>query len=63
MDTQLTLAELDSEAVALLPSKETLGWGTNWTSIYASNSSMALNAATFNSYAASQAVQQIQVNN
>jgi hypothetical protein len=63
MNTQLTFEELDSEAVAMLPSKETLSWGNSWTSIYASNSSLALNASTYASNAASLAVQQISVSN
>lgn len=61
MDTTITIAELDTESLALLPSKETLLWNHNWTSIYASNSSVALNAATFFSQANSAAVQTIQV--
>jgi hypothetical protein len=66
METTITIAELDAEAVALLPSKETLYWGghssTNWAAISATNSSMALNAATFFSQANSAALQSISVN-
>lgn len=61
MDKHITFAELDSESVALLPSKETLAFGTNWASVYASNSSLALNAATFNSLAQSFAGQTVTV--
>lgn len=59
MDTKLTLAELDTEMVALLPSKETLHLHSNWSSIYASNSSLALNVGTLLSQANSAAVQTI----
>jgi hypothetical protein len=61
MDTTITFAELDTEAVELLPSKETLYWNHNWAGIYASNSSMALNAGSFFSNAWSSAGQTIQV--
>jgi hypothetical protein len=61
MDTTITFAELDTEAVELLPSKETLYWNPNWASIVATNSSMALNAGTFYSNAYSSAGQVIQV--
>jgi hypothetical protein len=62
METTITFAELDTEAVALLPSKETLFWNHyNWAGISASNSSLAVNAGTFFSQANSAAVQTIQV--
>jgi hypothetical protein len=61
MDTKITFAELDGESVALLPSKETLAFNFNWSNIYASNSSVALNAATVLSQANSAAVQTIVV--
>lgn len=61
MDMNLTYSELDSEMAALLPSKETLSWHYNWTNIYASNSSVALNAATLLSQANSAAMQTITV--
>ena len=58
----LTFAELDTEMVSLLPSKETLSWGNyNWANIYASNSSVALNAVTAFSQANSAALQSIAV--
>lgn len=63
MDTNLTYSELDSEMAALLPSKETLSFHYNWTHIYASNSSVALNAATMFSHANSTALQMISVHN
>ncbi|KGN31299.1 hypothetical protein N802_04215 [Knoellia sinensis KCTC 19936] len=58
---EMTYAELDSELVTLLPSKETLFFNNNWVGIYASNSSVALNAATVLSQANSAAVQTIVV--
>jgi hypothetical protein len=61
MHNELTLAELDSEMVALLPPKETLFFNWNYASIYASNSSLALNAASAWSQANSAAVQNILV--
>jgi hypothetical protein len=61
MDTNLTFAELDTEMVSLLPSKETLFFNNNWANIYASNSSLALNAGTAFSAANAWAGQTIQV--
>jgi hypothetical protein len=57
----ITFAELDTQAVELLPSKETLFFDTNWVGIYASNSSLAVNAATLLSQANSAAVQTVYV--
>lgn len=57
----MTFAELDTEMVTMLPSKETLFFNFNWANIYASNSSLALNAATLLSQANSAAVQNIVV--
>jgi hypothetical protein len=57
----LTIAELDAQSVELLPSKETLFFDTNWAAIYASNSSLAVNAATLLSSANSAALQYINV--
>ena len=48
MRSELTIAELEAEHTELLPTRETLTFGfgnTNWAAIYATNSSMALNAA------------------
>ena len=60
---ELSFTELDSERTELLPTRETLSWGnTNWANVAASNSSMALNAATFWSTANSAAYQAIAVN-
>jgi len=62
MRQELTISELDSEFIELLPERETLHGGNfNWASIVASNSSLALNAASFNSTATSTAVQNISV--
>ena len=60
----LTIAELETEHTELLPTRETLTFGfgnNNWAAIYATNSSMALNAATLGSVAHSTAVQTINV--
>lgn len=61
MHDELTFAELDTELVTLLPAKETLFLNTNFASIWASNSSLALNAASTFSQANSAAVQTISV--
>jgi hypothetical protein len=63
MRKELTIAELDSERVELLPARETLSCygNSNWASIYASNSSVALNAASVYSSASSAANQTIVV--
>ncbi|HET7763072.1 MAG TPA: hypothetical protein VFL46_11980 [Phycicoccus sp.] len=62
METTITFAELDTEAVALLPSKETLFWNHyNWAGISATNTSMAINAGSHFSHATSGAWQAIQV--
>jgi len=60
----LTIAELETEHTELLPTRETLTFGfgnNNWAAIYASNSSLALNAASLGSMASSAAVQTIVV--
>ena len=62
MRKELTFTELESEHVELLPVRETLTFGnTNWAAIYASNSSMAFNAASLGSVAHSSAGQTINV--
>ncbi|MCW2736976.1 hypothetical protein [Nocardioides sp.] len=62
MRNALSITELESEHTELLPTRETLTFGnTNWASIYASNSSLALNAASLASMANSAAVQTIVV--
>ncbi|GAC1376452.1 MAG: hypothetical protein NVSMB43_16620 [Pseudarthrobacter sp.] len=63
MKKELTIQELESQQVELLPSRETLFLNstTNWASVVASNSSLALNAASLLSSANSAAVQTILV--
>ena len=62
MRRELSIAELESEHTELLPPRETLFFGnTNWASIMASNSSLALNAASLYSAANSAAVQTVTV--
>lgn len=62
MRRELTIAELETERTELLPSRETLSYGnTNWASIFASNSSLALNAASLYATANSAAAQSIVV--
>jgi hypothetical protein len=62
MRKELTLTELDTQIADLLPERETLTWGNNnWAGIYASNSSLALNAVTYGSVAQSSATQTINV--
>lgn len=63
MRKELTISQLDSEHVELLPARETLGyWGNhNWAQVYASNSSTALNAASHFAMAKSAAYQSIYV--
>jgi hypothetical protein len=57
---KLTLRELDGQSAELLPMREALGlW--NFANVYATNSSLALNAATVNSVALSGASQTIVV--
>lgn len=59
--TPITMTELESESVELLPEKETLWFDTKWAGISASNSSLALNAATFASHATATSQQMIVV--
>jgi hypothetical protein len=64
MRRELTIAELETEHTELLPARETLNFGygnTNWASIYATNTSMALNAGSLASVANSAAWQSITV--
>jgi hypothetical protein len=62
MRNALSIAELESEHTELLPTRETLTFGnTNWANVFASNSSMALNAASWASTANSAAYQAITV--
>ena len=63
MRKELTLTELDTQIADLLPERETLTWGgnNNWAGISADNSSLALNAASYQSVAQSSATQSINV--
>jgi hypothetical protein len=62
MRTEITITELEAETLELLPARETLTFGNaNWAHVAASNSSMALNAASYFSNAQSAAVQTIHV--
>ena len=64
MRNVLSIAELESEHPELLPVRETLTFGfgnQHWAAIYASNSSLALNAASLASMASSAAVQTVVV--
>ncbi len=64
MGTELSIRELDDERADLLPTRETLHFwhgSTNWANIAASNSSLALNAASVYSSAESMALQSITV--
>ena len=62
MRRELTIADLEGEHTELLPARETLFFNHyNWASIVASNSSLALNAASLFAVANSAAVQTIAV--
>jgi hypothetical protein len=61
MRKELTLSELDLQHAELLPERETLFLNFNWANVYASNSSLALNAATLLSQANSAAFQAVVV--
>jgi hypothetical protein len=62
MRKELTFTELDTETVELLPARETLFFNkSNWAAVYATNSSLALNAGSHFSAANSAAVQNIAV--
>lgn len=60
MNAELSFSELDLLSADLLPAREALNT-FNWANIYASNSSLALNAATLASVANSAAYQAISV--
>ena len=55
--TTITMSELETQSVELLPEKETLWFSNNWANVYANNSALALNAATFASNANANAAQ------
>jgi hypothetical protein len=61
MHEELSLFELEDERIELLPARETLHFHANWASVVASNSSLALNAASLFSHASSTATQSIYV--
>lgn len=61
MTKELTRSELACQRVALLPAKETLFFNFNFASVFASNSSTALNVLTLLSSAESAAIQNIAV--
>ncbi len=62
MMKELTIQELEGQQVELLPSRETLFLvDADWANVYATNSSVALNAASLFSVAHSSAVQNIAV--
>jgi hypothetical protein len=61
MSNELALWELDEEQIELLPDRETLSFHNNWASVWASNTSVAFNAASLYSNAASAAYQSINV--
>lgn len=54
-----SIVELDQQCVELLPAKETLFFDANWAAVYATNSALALNAATLLSSATANAAQQV----
>ena len=57
---ELNFIEIESEHIELLPTRETMNvFGSNWAAIVATNSSLALNAASLGSLANSGAVQTI----
>jgi hypothetical protein len=63
---EITLRELEGESMELLPERETLFFNTYWTKtnfayVAASNSSLALNAASLMATATANAVQTIAV--
>ena len=58
MNEKLTNVELDLEEVQVLPEREALG-SYNWANVYASNTAVALNAASYWSVAKAAAVQTI----
>jgi hypothetical protein len=59
MRKELTYEELEAQQVDLLPNRETLS--TNLADVWASNASLALNAASIDSMARSEALQSIVV--
>jgi hypothetical protein len=60
MTEKLTAVELELEEIQVLPAREALG-SVNWANIYAANTAVALNAASYWSVAKAAAVQTIVV--
>lgn len=60
MSQEITHAELDLQAVELLPQRAALSG--EWTGVWASNLALALNAGTEESEAAAYALQAITIN-
>ena len=58
---ELDFRELDDERVDLLPARETLYFHSNWANVWASNSSLAFNAASIKAFAHSTANQYVNV--
>jgi hypothetical protein len=58
---ELTILELEGQQAELLPSRETLFLDSNWAGVYATNTSLAVNAGSFFSLANSAAVQSIAI--
>ncbi len=58
MSKDITLAELHIESVELLPERAAL---STWANVLATNSAMALNAATIHSFAKAGAFQSIHI--
>jgi hypothetical protein len=61
MNDKLTSVELDLEEVQILPEREALGT-FNWANVWASNTAVALNAASFRPTATAVALQGIHIN-
>jgi len=61
MRKELTITELDTESVELLPSRETLHVRINLAKVFAVNAANAVNFASHGSVAAASANQQIAV--
>ncbi len=57
--TEYSIVELEEQSIELLPVKETLFFNNNWANVYASNSALALNAASVLSAAQATAAQAV----
>ena len=58
MNEKLSAVELDLEEIQVLPEREALAFA-NWANVYASNTALALNAASYFSAAHANAFQAI----